>query len=445
MLNTKDQAHHQNVKSISEQVQQHVKDGKKVRTAKGGVSHFVPLPNDLRRKKQNAIDVSMLNRVLEIDVEQKLCLAEPGVTFEALVNETLKHGLIPMVVPELKGITVGGAVAGCSVESMSYKYGGFHDSCVEYELISGTGEVLNCSRQNESLAFEMVHGSYGTLGILSAIRFKLVPAKKFVRMQYERFDNFGAYQKALHENCNKPEVDFIDGIIHSPTHLVLCLGFFADTAPYISDYSWLEIYYKSTAKRTEDYLTTQDYCFRYDTECHWLTRTIPLLESKPVRFALGPFLLGSTNLIKWSKRLEKVLQFKRRPDVVCDVFIPSKRFGEFFDWYKKEFDFFPLWIVPYRVPQMYGWVEQSRAERMKDDLLIDCAVYGKQNNLEHIDFSEVLEKKTFELDGVKTLISRNHYSKDEFWQVYNRENYEMAKSRLDPKGSFPGLYEKFHA
>jgi len=58
--------------------------------------------------------------------------------------------------------------------------------------------------------------------------------------------------------------------------------------------------------------------------------------------------------------------------------------------------------------------------------------------------SQLLEQKVFELRGIKTLISRNHYSREDFWRVYNRSNYDAVKSRLDPHGLFPGLYEKFH-
>ena len=59
-------------------------------------------------------------------------------TFVDLVAATLRHGLVPIVVPELKTITIGGAVAGCSIESMSFRYGGFHDTCLEYEVITAT-------------------------------------------------------------------------------------------------------------------------------------------------------------------------------------------------------------------------------------------------------------------------------------------------------------------
>src|SRR5690606_25703242 len=103
------------------------------------------------------IDVSDLDEILAIDVEGRTCTAEPGVTFEDLVAATLPHGLVPIVVPELRTITVGGAVSGCSIESMSFVHGGFHDTCLEYEVITADGRVLRCTPDNEhALVFQMM-------------------------------------------------------------------------------------------------------------------------------------------------------------------------------------------------------------------------------------------------------------------------------------------------
>jgi len=431
------------VAEIAKDLRERVGRGEPIHIQKGGVHHFVPLPGDTRFKGR-AIDVSMLRRVLEIDVAARRCVAEPGVTFAELVRATLPHGLVPKVVPELEGITVGGAVAGCSVESMSWRYGGFHDSCLEYELVTGAGEVLTVSREHEPRLFHMIHGSYGTLAILTRLTFELVPAKPYVRMEYRRFRTPEAFETALRDRMAAGDYELIDGIVHAEDELVLCLGTFVDNVPYTSDYRRLNIFYKSTRVRDEDYLRTEDYFFRYDTECHWLTRTMPPLEWRPVRFAIGKYVLGSTNLIRWSKRLEPLLKLKKRPDVVVDVFIPAPRFREFFDWYRRGLRFYPLWLVPYRIAEPYPWVSPEHAAGFGSDLFIDCAVYGKENSEPDRDWSHELEDKTYELGGLKTLISRNHHTPERFWQIYNREAYDAAKARLDPKGVFPGLYEKFH-
>src|SRR5438876_1197063 len=118
--------HDEKVRAIAARVCELVGKNEPVHIDKGGVHHVVPLPGDPRFASR-PIDVSSLREILSIDVTNRLCTAEPGVTFAEVTRATLAHGLIPMVVPELEGITLGGAVAGCSVESMSFRWGGFHD------------------------------------------------------------------------------------------------------------------------------------------------------------------------------------------------------------------------------------------------------------------------------------------------------------------------------
>ena len=159
---------------------------------------------------------------------------------------------------------------------------------------------------------------------------------------------------------------------------------------------------------------------------------------------MGRYFLGSTNLITWSRRLEKLFGLKKRPDVVVDVFIPAKRFVEFCQWYERELEFYPLWMVPYQMPRPYAWLSPERAEQIGSDLMIDCAVYGMKNNRKDVDVSALLEEKTHELGGVKTLISRNHYSRERFWSIYNESNYYAVKEKTDPQGLFADLFEKLH-
>ncbi|MBN1283099.1 MAG: FAD-binding oxidoreductase [Proteobacteria bacterium] len=436
-----EQNHESVVRTISDQVRSRGGRGEPARIRKAAVSHFVPNPRE--KEDLPRIDMTPLTSILEINESERTCTAESGVTFSELVKATLAKGLVPYTVPELKGITVGGAVSGCSIESMSYRHGGFHDSCLEYEIVTGTGDVATCSPERNPELFHMLHGSYGTLGLITRAKFRLHPAKPYVKMTYERHRSFSEFWRELRNHCNRADHDFIDAIIHSRDSFVICLGDMVESAPYTSNYDWLKIFYKSTAERVEDYLTTYDYFFRYDAECHWLTRTVPLMETMPARLLLGKMLLGSTNLIKWSKRVKPIMKLKRRPEVVVDVFIPSKRFEEFYRWYESDFDFFPLWIVPYRTPQLYPWISDEYAKKIDDTLFIDCAVYGKKNSDPNIDYSELLERKTVELGGLKTLISRNHFDESTFWKVYDKPRYDRIKSQTDPRGVFENLYDKF--
>lgn len=219
---------------------------------KSSVSHLVPNPRDPRHRDRK-IDVSSLTHVLRIEPDTRTCVAEPGVTFADLVKQTIPLGLVPRMVPELETITLGGAVAGCAVESMAYKHGGFHDGCTEYEVVTGRGDIVRCSRTRDAELFEMMHGSYGTLGIITELTFELVPAKPFVQMEYRTFATFGSLREAFAEAMAASDVDFIDAIAHATDRFVLCLGRFVATSPMKpSSYRGVEISTRarSSAPRT---------------------------------------------------------------------------------------------------------------------------------------------------------------------------------------------------
>jgi FAD/FMN-containing dehydrogenase len=414
------------------------RNGRPVSLKKKAVSHQVPKRIDTTRG-DDKIDISDLNEVLTIDPAEKTCTAEPGVTFAELVEETLRYGLVPIIVPELKTITLGGAVSGCSVESASFRNGGFHDTCLEYEIITAEGEVIDCGPDNgNSLVYQMIHGSFGTLGVLSKLTFRLVEAQPFVRLEYEHFGNAADYTAAIYERFDRGTDDFIDGIIHGDDHFTLCIGTFTDEAPYTNGYTWLKPYYKSTQERDEDYMGTRDYFFRYDSDCHWIARNYGL-ENPLLRFLVGKIFLSSTRMLSLARNYPFI--FNRKPQVILDVFIPYKRVEEFLSFYIDEVDYYPLWVVPYKVPRPYEWLNPEYAD---DELFVDFAIYGMKPSGE-VDYYRLIEEKLLEIKGIKTLISYNSYTPEEFWRVWNKENYDKVKQRTDPHNIFRNLYEKTHA
>lgn len=79
-----------------------------------------------QRRRGQMVDTSAMSHILKIDTERKTALVEPNVPMDSLVEATLQHGLIPPVVMEFPGITVGGGFAGTSGESSSFRYGPLH-------------------------------------------------------------------------------------------------------------------------------------------------------------------------------------------------------------------------------------------------------------------------------------------------------------------------------
>jgi FAD/FMN-containing dehydrogenase len=409
--------------------------GRPLSLRKRAPAHQVPKRHDLRRADAK-LDVSDLDHILALDPVRQVCVAEPGATFDAVVRACLAHGLMPMVVPELASITVGGAVAGCALESTSFRRGGFHDTCVAYEVITTAGDVLYCTSDNDhALVFEMMHGSFGTLGVLSALVFRLAPAKRYVAMRYTRHADLDTYLDAIAAASRAgSSIDFIDGILHEPTCNALAIGTFCDVAPYRHAYDWMRVYYRSTRERDEDYLATYDYLFRYDrgvtsvTPSSWLGR---LLVGK----------LATSARVMWLANRFPRLVVRERPTVTLDVFVPLSRVPRFLRWYERVVQHYPLWCVPYRRVRDYPWLAPSFYAGMTDELFLDLAIYGLEQRGD-ADFYRLIEQELREVGGVKTLIAHNHYTEDEFWRIWNRDNHFAAKAVTDPRGLLRDLYDK---
>jgi delta24-sterol reductase len=141
------------------------------------------------------IHVSRLKRVLHIDKAARKVIVEPNVPMDQLVAARLEYGLIPLVVPEVAGITVGGAFSGKAGESSSWKYG-FFDRAVNWiEIILGDGQVVKAyspeaknvgikeSNKRHDL-FLAVTGAFGTLGVTILFELHLQPATKYVEVTY---------------------------------------------------------------------------------------------------------------------------------------------------------------------------------------------------------------------------------------------------------------------
>src|ERR1039457_3091888 len=99
---------------------------------------------------RHTLDVRAFDHVLSIDRERMTADVEGMITYEALVRETLRYGLLPAVVPQLKTITVGGAVSGLGIESSSFKYGLVHETVEAMEILTGNGDIVDRSEEHTS-------------------------------------------------------------------------------------------------------------------------------------------------------------------------------------------------------------------------------------------------------------------------------------------------------
>ncbi|MDT5222598.1 MAG: hypothetical protein QOG19_5, partial [Mycobacterium sp.] len=138
------------------------------------------------------LDTSGLTTVISIDPDA--CTADVAgmCTYGNLVAATLRYGLAPLVIPQSKTLTLGGAVTGLGVESASFRCGLPHESVLEMDILTGAGELVTASPAEHRDLFRAFPNSHGTLGYSTRFKIQLESVAPFVALRHIRFNSLAA-------------------------------------------------------------------------------------------------------------------------------------------------------------------------------------------------------------------------------------------------------------
>ncbi len=403
-----------------------------------------------------ALDVEGLDRVISVDPDARTADVQGMTTYERLVDTTLAYGLMPLVVPQLKTITLGGAVAGLGIESSSFRNGLPHESVRELEVLTGDGRVVVARPDNEHAdLFHAFPNSYGTLGYTMRLTIDLEPVQPFVRLRHLRFDTAEECLAVMGQVCRDGEyegepVQFVDGTVFSATEQYVTLGSFAPKAPTVSDYTGMAIYYRSIQRRDVDYLSIRDYLWRWDTDWFWCSRALGVQQ--PVVRRMWPRRYRRSDVYRRIVAFDRRHQFTarlarargQRPEepVVQDVEVPIENTAKFLDVFHRDVGISPVWLCPLKLRADHAWplYPLEPAELYVNLGFWSSAPLAEGQADDH--HNRLIEDAVAALGGHKSLYSTVHYSAEEFWQRYNGPAYEAVKRAYDPEQRLPDLYQK---
>ena len=401
------------------------------------------------QEPRHRLDVRHFNQVIHVDEKDRYAEVEGMTTYEDLVRETLAFQLMPSVVPQLKSITIGGALAGVGIESSSFTYGFVHETVLEIDVLLPDGTIAVATKDNEhrELFFGFAN-SYGTLGYALKVKVLLVPVTKFVKLRHERYSDLDTYFHALERVCRDRQVDFVDGTLFDEHEFYITTGEFVDQAEWLSDYTYRHIYYRSLQLKKVDYLTTHDYLWRWDTDWFWCSKHF-LAQHPFVRWLWGRKYLRSTvywklrNLFNSSRFAQRVAEAVRGRQelVIQDVEIPLEHAPAFARFFNREIGIKPVWVCP--VAAYDPTVSYPLYPMNPRTLYINFGFWDAVPT-DHEDghFNRKVEAQVRELHGKKSLYSNSFYSREEFWQLYDERAYRTLKTRYDPTAKLKDLYEK---
>ena len=434
--------HIADVKVVQEQVRYFYSQKKKVRIYHGTTNST----RSVKFEKEKFVDVSKFNRIISIDTDAKYIFVEPNVPMDKLVEETTKYGFVPPVVPEFPGITVGGGVQGGAEESSSFKYGMVHDCCLEYEMILGNGEKITASPEINSDLFWGTAASYGSLGIITLIKLRLIPAKNFVQLTYHTVKSFQEAISLVKQKSSE-SVNFIDGIMFSKNLGVIITGNFAskNNLPIFTFHKstdeWFYLHASKISRKHEKYeelVPIRDYLFRYDRGAFWMGR----YGFKIFKIPFTWFSRLIFNNICNTRTLYRLFHETNLSQgyFIQDFNIPSENTLEFLEFADKELKIYPIWVCPLKP----GIKDQLSANSIKTDLVFNIGLWGevKKDFSGFVKLNRDFEEKSFELGGRKMLYAHQYYPLDDFWKVYDLKWYNDLRDKYHANDTFPTIYEK---
>ncbi|KAF2114995.1 24-dehydrocholesterol reductase-like protein precursor [Lophiotrema nucula] len=408
------------------------------------------------------LNIAHLNNIISVDKYSKSAIVEPNVPLDKLVPATLKQGLLPPVVMEFPGITVGGGFSGASAESSSWREGLFDCSITSIEVILGNGETVRAEKGGDNAdLFSMARCALGTLGVVTLLTVRLIEAKDFVEVTYHRTTSVKSTIDKVAELCEgeyeketkmgQGGFDFIEGIQFSTTHGVVTTGRLAASAskpntrvqrfdrgkdPWFYQHA-RGITADSGANTHVELVPTTSYLFRHDRGAFWSGDTF-----------FSTFAIPNNAFFRWffnpaltTRAVYKNMHANGGPEtnIVQDLIIPKATAEEFANYVIDELGIWPLWVCP------IGGKDQLRKHKLskKEDLFINFGVWGTgpDSPPEFRRVNRRMESVLNRLRGMKVLYAYSFYTEDEFWSIYDKQRYLDARKKYHAE-ALPDIYEK---
>lgn len=129
------------------------------------------------------LDMSKMNQILDYDRENFVVRVQPGVLLNDLAEDAKRQGLLYPPDPGEKFATLGGNVSTNAGGMRAVKYGCTRDYVRAMTVVLPTGEIIDLGApvSKSSTGYSLIHlmiGSEGTLGIITELTLKVIPAPK---------------------------------------------------------------------------------------------------------------------------------------------------------------------------------------------------------------------------------------------------------------------------
>ncbi|UCF36031.1 MAG: FAD-binding protein, partial [Acidobacteriota bacterium] len=142
--------------------------------------------------------------------EDESVWVDAGVLWNDLVEHLLPSGWVPPVLTSNLNVTIGGTLAFGGLGVASHRYGSQVDNVLALEVVTGTGDLVYCSPDENSDLFDCVRCGAGQFGLITRAKLSLRRFLPNVRTFYLLYDDLDALMQDQRRVAREGRFDFTE-------------------------------------------------------------------------------------------------------------------------------------------------------------------------------------------------------------------------------------------
>lgn len=136
-----------------------------------------------------------LNGIGDVNEQAPSVVVEAGVVWRDLVHHVKRYELLPPVLTNNLGVTIGGTVSMAGIGVASFQHGSQGDNVLDMEVVTGAGDIVTVSPTDHPELFWAVVAGLGQCGIMTRATLKLRKIKPMTRTYYLLYDDARTFMK----------------------------------------------------------------------------------------------------------------------------------------------------------------------------------------------------------------------------------------------------------
>ena len=183
------------------------------------------------------LDMTGMSRVLAVNIDELSVRTEAGIFWASLAEVLRRHGMDYLSAPLNLTSSVGGTLGVGGIDVNSTRLGCSADQALALQVVTPTGEIVECSDTHNAELFQRVILGYGQFGVITEATLKIRPYTP-LRMRYFYYSSLRAAIRDLQLLDANDACDYSGILTMMDKAITLLVAFDSDQKEHEFDSRW---------------------------------------------------------------------------------------------------------------------------------------------------------------------------------------------------------------